>query len=405
VAGPVHAWGLAFVVFILAVGLIQYRKDIAKKKYGDDNWLPYFSRNSFDPDRVRDVFQAELESGLCEGLPQENQNLVVYQGFSPFVGAGYNLGGWSFAINLTRPKSNAMGETLDPTPFQVCELYATIEQAHQSLEFKGFATQDMFFVNGQAIRDDRALLPRVDGRPIQNLEPKQAAHYVASSDLRIRHYKWLRVHYPDENLVVSFFLRCAIQGHNLFCEINRFVLTPLADIYAEIDRQKPGDELKGWRGRANSILRTTFNGVGSAFAMWGLLLEWTTSPLQRFFEWRRKRREEENLRKAVLDNVTHNYGAAGSIREQSSSFQHTHYFQLSDRGMYVKIIDRTILDAIVDFVDAHNIDTSELKERRTTILNSGVIVQGGNLEAENLAVGTGAQAVQQRPAPTSTKES
>ena len=41
----------------------------------------------------------------------------------------------------------------------------------------------------------------------------------------------------------------------------------------------------------------------------------------------------------------------------------------------------------------HGIETSDLKERQTTILNSGVIVQGGDVNAESLAVGSGSQAV------------
>jgi len=48
---------------------------------------------------------------------------------------------------------------------------------------------------------------------------------------------------------------------------------------------------------------------------------------------------------------------------------------------------------LVEFLDDHNIDTSDLKERQTTILNSGVIVQGGDVNAESLAVGPGAEAI------------
>jgi hypothetical protein len=62
-----------------------------------------------------------------------------------------------------------------------------------------------------------------------------------------------------------------------------------------------------------------------------------------------------------------------------------------DKEMYVKIFEKQLLVAIKDFLDAHNIDTSDIKERQTTILNSGVIVQGGEVKAEALSVGTGAQ--------------
>jgi hypothetical protein len=52
----------------------------------------------------------------------------------------------------------------------------------------------------------------------------------------------------------------------------------------------------------------------------------------------------------------------------------------------------------VTFLDEHDIDTSEIRERRALILNSGIIVQGGDVTAESLAVGAGATAVKTQPA-------
>jgi hypothetical protein len=65
--------------------------------------------------------------------------------------------------------------------------------------------------------------------------------------------------------------------------------------------------------------------------------------------------------------------------------------------MYIKILNRNILDNIIQFLDDHDIDTSSLKEQRTTIVNNGVFVQGGNIEAQSLAAGINAQAVTNQP--------
>ena len=59
--------------------------------------------------------------------------------------------------------------------------------------------------------------------------------------------------------------------------------------------------------------------------------------------------------------------------------------------MYEKYMERQVLDSIVTFLDARGIDTSELVERQTTILNQGVLVSGGSLVAGQLAVGRGAK--------------
>lgn len=59
--------------------------------------------------------------------------------------------------------------------------------------------------------------------------------------------------------------------------------------------------------------------------------------------------------------------------------------------MHKKIIQQQTLDVIVAFLDDHVIDTSEIKARGTHILNNGVIVSGGVINAEGLAVGEGAK--------------
>ena len=100
-------------------------------------------------------------------------------------------------------------------------------------------------------------------------------------------------------------------------------------------------------------------------------------------------------RREIKHNPLYDYGIAQSIRQMVSSPRFAHYFQRLDQEMYVKIIEREMLDTIIEFLDDHNIDTSDIKERQTTILNQGVIVQGGDVQAESLAVGAGAQAVSQ----------
>ena len=97
-------------------------------------------------------------------------------------------------------------------------------------------------------------------------------------------------------------------------------------------------------------------------------------------------------RKAVLHNPMHNYGAVQSIRELGTENTWRVYFQKLDREMHMTIVKNQFLDVLIAFLDARGIDTSEIKERGLHILNSGVIVSGGIISAESLAVGQGAQA-------------
>jgi len=66
------------------------------------------------------------------------------------------------------------------------------------------------------------------------------------------------------------------------------------------------------------------------------------------------------------------------------------YFQKLDNEMNIKVVQQQVIDALVEFLDKHSIDTSEIKQRGMHILNNGVIVSGGTMSAESISVGKGA---------------
>ena len=47
--------------------------------------------------------------------------------------------------------------------------------------------------------------------------------------------------------------------------------------------------------------------------------------------------------------------------------------------MYFKIVERQLLEGIVSFLDSKNIDTTDLKERETLIINENVVNAGGDV--------------------------
>ena len=74
------------------------------------------------------------------------------------------------------------------------------------------------------------------------------------------------------------------------------------------------------------------------------------------------------------------------------------YFQMLDKEMHSKVVRQQLLDVLISFLDEHGVDTSEIKDRGSHILNNGVIVSGDTINAESFAVGEGAQAnVAKRP--------
>jgi len=372
---------LAVVTAGLASALLYLKKSAQERGFG----RRYFQRGNFDPTAVKERFPAHLGRLDSSALSAAAQNLVVYQGFTPFIGAGISLGGWSFTVDVCNASDDRFPKLpAEPVRFEVEELYAVIKEAIRSLGLDCLTIEDYCFVNGAEIRDDQKILPNIFGRPVQSLEETAADEFKKTSDPRIRHYQWIRAHDWGNELVMSFFLRCALRGNSLFVEINRFLLAPLSTECRAVDKLvRPR-----WKDHIAQLVKSVIAGplylIGSVFLVLAKLYE----AVETLFDAKNRRRRQE-----IEANPLYNYGAQTSLRQMFTGDSFSHYFQKLDGDFYSKVLEHQILDAVVDFLDERNIDTSEIRERRTTILNNGVIVQGGDVKAESLAVGAGATAM------------
>lgn len=369
---------LWIISFVFSTSVVYFRKiygarvDLASK----------FREENFSTTCPDDQLFAQLDARAISALPRENQNLIVYTGFAPFTGAGMDLGGWSFAVDISRSSSKD-GERCAVIPFNVEELYGAIDADLLASGLAGLVIQDFYFVNGREIRQDHEILPNIYGRPKQQLSSSRAKRYLSDSDTRVRHYRWVRVHEWSQELVVSCFLRFSIRGNRLFIEINRFLLTPLADEYRQID-EKP-------LARSSDLILMSIESLlaGPVCALFTplLLLGVLSDSAEDLFGFK-----ERGRRRTIDDNLLFNFGSGYSLRHRFSSAQYAHYYQKTDSDFIRKTLESTIIDTIVSFLNDHQVDTSSLRERQTMILNSGIIVHGGDVKAETLAVGSGAQA-------------
>jgi len=313
----------------------------------------------------------------------QHGNVVVYSGYSPFVGSGYQVSGWSLAVNLSRGADH-LGVTSDPEAFEVGEVYDFVNAALRELGFIGLALEDKLFVNGQEIRDDRIFLPDPHTRPIHELEASLIRAFLENPTQSIRHYKTVRVVSWKGELVLSIFLRFTRIGPSLFVEASCFLLPPLKEEYHKVDSLQPTLTL---RNRLDVIQRSLLATPLLFLGSWFRLLGRAYQPILR-------RQARQATRAAIRENFMFDYGCAQSLREAASSTAVRQYFQFLDKEMYLKAIERQILDALVEFLKSKNIDTSDLKASQQTILNTGVVVSGGSVTAENLSVGAGARVTQ-----------
>jgi hypothetical protein len=351
------------------------------KEKSERNWVrSYFQRTAFYSSSEIPVENVTVDDEITELYSQNRQNLIVYDSFTPFVGNGLELGGWSFAVDLTQLKDR-LGSSESAIPFALKEVYAAIDSSLRELDFPGLTTQDLLYVNGSDLRDKKWILPDLYSRPITSIPADKVAEFIEKNDTSVRHYKCIQVADWGNELIVSYFLRLSRRGKDLFVEFSKFLLPPIADQYRKVDTLTDMD----WSRLASAcLIKTPING----FAAWIRLVGQIGKFIDRTFDT-----ESHVLRRQIKDNPLYNYGTRTTLRQTLSSSRFDHYFQRLDQEMYVKTIEREILVTIVKFLDAHNIDTSELKERQTTIINSGIMVQNGAIKAESVAVGAGARAI------------
>lgn len=366
---------LLFVVAVIVVYLeawITYYKIIAKT----------LLKNTFNPDAIHCVMSPSLKRRVEEIDSARDGNVVVYSGFSPFVGSGFDVGGWSFAIDISKGKEK-LGKTQFPQSFTVLELQDYIEEKIANLHIENLSIEDKLYVNGKEIRDNPSFLADVLSRPVTYVDLPALKSFINKPTEIIRHYKSIRMVKWKGDIVLTIFLRFIIVGAELYSEADYFLLTPLKEEYRSIDNMQLTPTFrKQWDLFWESVAKTFFLIIAAPFAMIAVLNEL----LQR--SGKRKK-----YRRLVLDSPNFDYGATANIRELASSKKYRQYFQKLDKEMYFKIIERQILDKITEFLDSKNIDTSELKSRQTAILNNGVMVTGGSISAQNITAGDKAKSI------------
>lgn len=311
----------------------------------------------------------------------ERQNLIVYGGYSPFVGSGYGVGGWSFSVNLENT-TRELGIARAAIPFETAALMRFVEDRLGRLRVDGLDCCEVLFADGRLVRDDDVLFGR-EGRPHRHLPPEAIAARADSPAGGTRSY--LCVAIPDwrGEIVVSVYLRFKRGESNLYAEASYFILAPPRREFYAVDEVDP-------RWRLETVARVFFrSSLGALLVLaWSAfsVLGWSLRPVDHWLERRR-------IRRKIKHNPRFNFGATTSIRELGMENYYRVYFQQLDKDRHVKTIEQCTIDAIVEFLAAHNIDTSEIRDRRTAILNNGVIVAGGDINSQNLAVGSGARAV------------
>jgi len=159
-------------------------------------------------------------------------------------------------------------------------------------------------------------------------------------------------------------------------------MSPIAEAHRWVDKIPP----RRFRQIITDMIYSIFGGIG--------LMIWSPLYLFGLFQLTLGRiftDPEKAIIRTVEQQPDYDFGAPVSLRKSLSDPATLSYFQNTDRKMTEAAFTGRILRAFIDALDQKNIDTSELREQRTTLLNQGVIVQGGDLKANNVAAGIGSK--------------
>lgn len=338
-------------------------------------------------------------------------NVTVYSGYTPFVGYSETSSKWSLSVPLL-PADDRAGLTARPTepePFTVAELVDHVRARLRAVAERGvtdgaakageetepgeealgsLVIEDRVFANGTTIGDDERFIEAERSiTPTVRLSPEEVEQIMLRPTGTVRHY--LAVHVPmwGGDVVPSVFLHFSTAGRTLHLHCDNHVLGPVAADYHAVDRLRGP---LGPDGRRGLLLASLARTGGAFFAAPYRALRHAR------FETRHTRRMVDEL-KAMEQDPVFDYGARVSIREMALSPDYHNYFQVVDSGRVVSLVERHTLAAIREFLDAHGYDITDFRTQQQTILNQGLIQQGGTSIIGNQAIGAGATATQNIP--------
>ncbi|MGW6443440.1 hypothetical protein [Lentzea sp. NPDC055074] len=391
---PVDDWLVGLPWLALLTGLGMYALVVWSEWQTRQTLLSELTRAAFRPESAPPLpaSQAWLTDRLAAIDETERGNVTVYDGFTPFIGHGPLVSTWSFALPSLRPDSEAGAESV--VALDAVDLVAHVRDRLAGIgvepdELPGLFLTERAFVSGNALTMHPALLPERDQPPLPSLPVEDLSRLAARPHGSARHYLCAQVPSWGGEVVASTFLHFSTDGRLLYLQCDRTVLGPLWQQYHDVDRISPVLTA----GAIGRILARAASGLagGVPRAPFRVLRDAT-------FHWRWQR--HRTVERAIAEqDLGYSYGARFSVREEATDTNYHNYFQKTDAAKHLKLIERHVLAALLDFLDERGVDTTEFRNRQMTILNQGVIQTGGISHVGNQAIGSEATATAHFPTP------
>ncbi|MFI5913111.1 hypothetical protein [Dactylosporangium sp. NPDC051541] len=338
----------------------------------------------------------------------------------PFIGAGRSELQWSMAVLLQgaavrdgarHGNERFTRETFDPRAISAVRLQQLIRDSLMRLQdpalpphqrVPGVRLLDRIVAGGERGHGDPLIDP-LHHTPLQGATPEVIAAITEQPQGGIRHYLHVLVAVEGrdvrlrdgsvalpaqaQDVVISAFIHVAVEGGKLYIEFIRSVLPPVADEYRLVDRLRPA------------------MGYLIARSLPSLLSDWLNSvaaPVRLTRHLRQIALHNYRVREAREDAKlfrSYEHGARLCARELAAAGEVQTFLQSLDANKYLKLVERTVLSTVLDYLERSGVDTSEFRMQMTSVQTTTVF-NGATTMHGPAAFGTNASAFQAAPQPT-----
>ncbi|WP_340032007.1 hypothetical protein NSQ20_05135 [Paenibacillus sp. FSL K6-1122] len=361
----------AFVSVLLWPLFFSYAIQVFQRIYS--MWLVK-NKLSKDNFNIEDNDYSNLSPAMLKRIKAleevKESNVIYYADYSPFVGSGNRISGWSFSAE-TKLRNTDKDEYIH---LNSSDLYTYIDSKMTDLNISTMKLHNGLYVDGSRIRNDKRFLEDEMSIPKNKVDAIDLQDFEAMQDDHIRFFKSVQVTGWESNFIFTTFFRISCSEQNLYLEVQNYLLHPLKKEFYEIDKQNK-------RIPTAFIIQSLFKSIIPAF------ISIVKSPAN-IITWLINlyaSSKTNQVKSQIKDNQLFNYGAEKSIREMAAANNLQNFFQKSDVEMYRKKIEQRLFQSIIQYLDEVNVDTSEFKARQETIINNGVMMTGGTLNAQNVA--------------------
>jgi hypothetical protein len=405
--GPVAAGvGTVFVVLALLVlaGTILVGYSFSMYRTFSDRLRPGAGADHFERG------PEEVEARIAEVAAGQRGNMTVYSGENPFIGTGPRVLGenWSIAIELDRApgpgktSSRAARKSGSYVPIDPVELYQVIrarllkvrdDELPENERISALSVHDHVVGDGHC-RWDSPVIDQARAISYSQASPEAIDALIRHPAAGLRYYLrvcvsdegqpvWVRkrevIGSTDQEVAVSAFIYVAVEGGMFYLQFVPTILPPIRDEYHLVDRlpKVTSNEfmirviLQAARTSFNDIVRAPFRVIGT---VWRMMSE----------RW-----SYRSEIKSAGDYVFTDIGARISVRELGGANSPRTYIQILDTAKYTRIVQRLVLDTVLDFLTDKGVDTSAYQESANAITSNSYTIHGS---VGSLATGSNGRA-------------